>query len=624
MDISPYISKKILFLLFYFTIASIPIIYGFYYIFLYGVNIPVWEQWELISWTISYYEDNFQIKWLFTLQNDSRAFFAFLPMLILSILTNANMKFLYYCGFIFYLLAFLLVFCEAKNDLGNKYIYLVFLLPITFYWFNPFYLTRYIFNIGGFSGSLLILFVIITVLSLDRSRRSPIYFFCSLLMAFICSFSGAWGLLIWFTGSVQLLLQNTENSIKRLLIWIMSAAGTLYLYFFALGFQEEGIHGTAGYSAYILTALTYPAQKFLCFLGVLGAQVVHNPDIAFIFGALIFCIFVSVLYVNRNDLMPDTLSKWYALITFWILTSLTLALTRSGAIGFADFGHPDAIYYIPDPRHSPTMFFTLIGIYLLVLIYLRYSLQQNENGSAQGPDKAVVIRTYSNIFLLGIVFTLLICGAMLHVNPGIDIGKGYLNQGIEGSFLLMNYNVSCDEHLLILHPEPASLRLIIPQMKAYKLSAFSDDEMDRYNSLSHFGQGTDLSKLPLLSNTTHYSIDLLNEIRNPLSKGQIIINKTESTCLKLTGWAIDSPNDSLAKAVFISVDGDLMIPARYMQERRDVADHFGAHTLKNSGFRGSFATHLLRDGNHTIFLYIASNDGAGYYESNSLHITVIS
>jgi hypothetical protein len=213
---------------------------------------------------------------------------------------------------------------------------------------------------------------------------------------------------------------------------------------------------------------------------------------------------------------------------------------------------------------------------------------------------------------------------MLHVNPGIDIGKGYLNQGMEGRFFLMNHNTSCDEQLLNLHPDPKSLRLIIPKMEAYHLSIFSDDEIERYNRLSQFGQGTDISMLPLLSTTPHYSIDRLNEIRDPLNQEQIIINKSETLCLTLIGWAVDAPHDSLAKAVFISVDGDLMIPAWYMRERMDVADHFGDPTLKNSGFSGSFATHLLRDGNHAVALYIVSRDGAGYYQSDALHITVIS
>lgn len=621
----PHISDKNIVPLFYSLIASLPIIYGLSYIVQYGVNIPLWDQWVIAKWVIAYYEGNFEINWLLDTQSDSRSPFSFLVMIALSVLTDFNIKILYYVGYIFYTLASLLIFFEARKDTGNNLKYLILLLPVTFYWFNPYYLARFIFNLGGFQYGFMVFTVILTTLILDRSRTSNVFFGCSIFMAIISSFSGVWGLLIWFSGFIQILLQNAHYKLHKSVIWILFTASTFYLYFIAMPVREEGIHGTVGYQSYIETTLTYPFHKFLCYLGTLGSQIVHNKEIALFFGAILICIFAALLLNNRHKLMVDKLSKWYALLAFWGAASLAVGLTRSGTI-VGWWGPPDTIFFIPDFRHSPIIFFTLIGVYIITLIYLKHSI------GSEKPDENLMTDKNSNLadkrsintFLFGIVFTLLTCGIMMHMVPGITLGHTYLDTGIQGQYYLKNYDHMSDEQLKILHPNPTIIREIIPKIEEYRLGVFSDSEGERYNRLPQFGSGINISDLPRLSTDTYCGVESLNDIRNPMQQEMININVTETPFVILSGWAVDSPHDSVAKAVFISVDEEIMVPAWCMQERKDVAKYFENPTLKDSGFWGSVNVSQLEDGHHTMTLKIVPQDENGYYESKAINLEVVS
>lgn len=610
----------------YCLIASIPVLYGFYYVAVYGVDIPVWDQWDsIVPRTISYLEGDLHVTSLIEAQNDSRGFFPRLLGLFFSVITNLNIKILYFIGYFFYIIAFLLIFWEIRKDLEGDSSYLLFVIPVIFYWFNPYFLARFIYNLGGFSSGFIILAVISTVLLLDRSRNSNIYFGSSVIMAVVCSFSGAWGLVVWFAGCIQILLQNAHGKGKRLVIWLSSAGIVFYVYFIALEFHEEGRHGTSAYHSYIETALTYPLEKVLCYLSALGSQVTQYPRFALLSGMLLACVFIAIIINNRENLKLDELSKWYTLVLFWSTTTLALVIARSGTIGFPDFGPPDALVFIPHFRHGPTIFFTLIGLFILSLMYLHCSRKQEKTPDSRKLSIRNLLHNKPgrNLFFAGVLFCLLIVSTGMHVLPGIAIGKESAMVGIEGQYYLMNIQHISDENLRILHPNPVSIRGKVAKLEEYNLSVFAFGEREKFNRLPQFGYGMNISNLAPVDADTRYDIEFIDTTSNPLQTEQIIINKTENPVITLSGWAIDSRQNALAKAVFISIDDETVIPAWYRREREDIGIHLGNPDLKDSGFWGSFNTSLLDEGYHNVSIRIVTHDGSRYFLSDTIRIRVI-
>lgn len=460
-----------------------PIIYGFFYIHQYGVNVPIDDQWGiLVQGTLSYFEGTFDPSVLIAEQNDSRGFFPSILMLGISILTGMNIKIIYYTAYLIYVISIVWISYALLKDLKGSIFQFIAILPILYYAFNPFYLFRFIYNVGSLV-SLYILFAFVTIYVLDRSKatvhsgKTTLFFGLSIILAVMCSFSSAPGLTIWFAGLVQIFLQRSENKLKRILVWCTGALLTFYIYYIGLGFKSEGIHGTSGYSLYILTALTYPIQKLLCFMGAVGAEVVHNDQMAFIFGILIAATGIVLILGNRHlHAADDKFSKWYALLTLGTLTALELALTRSGYIGLSTFGPPDTIFFIPAIRHSYAIFLPLIALYALALLYTKESEKtEYRTRNVERNSFRFGLREL-NIILLGMIFTLMVCGTLLHTLPGIAAADSSYDENIAGQYYLLNYRTATDSQLHALLPSPSIIRSYAPKMEQYHLGVFSSDQ----------------------------------------------------------------------------------------------------------------------------------------------------
>jgi hypothetical protein len=473
--------KEFLVLSFLVILAVLPIAYGFHYIDKYGVNIPLDDQWDsIVPWTIQYYQGTFDPTTLITnQQGDSRGFIPGLTIVGISVATGMDIKTIFYAGYIIYICFILLVAWLLFKEMNiQKNYFLLLLLPVFYYAFNPFYLFRFIYNLGSM-GALLLLLVLLTIAVLDFSKnqeskkRTYLLLAIAIVLGVMCSFSGAPGLTIWFVGLIQLSLQQTNEKIKKIIIWIIGAGVLFYTYYIALGWNTTGIHGTEGYFSFLITALTYPLNKFLCYLGVLGAEVIWDPRVALVFGAILIGIFILLVYNNRDLLNLDKYSKWYALLAFGSLTGLELALTRSGAVTFL---------FVPAIRHTYVYFLPLICIYILVLIYTKDSIDDNthRNPNISTDINTIISKRGGNYIILGMVFCLLLCGTILHIVPGISAAGQSYDKNIKSEYYLLNYGSTSDD---ILHQmlysasisgDITSIRTYAPQLEKLHLNIFSN------------------------------------------------------------------------------------------------------------------------------------------------------
>ena len=592
------------------VIYSMPIIFGFYYIAHYAVNVPYWDQWDtIVPWTIEWHEGNFDFNRLIAPQNDSRPLVTNVLMLLTSILTALNIKMMFYIGYTVYVICFIVLLDFIKTDMKLDYQTLILLIPLAFYMFNLYYLLRFLLNLGAFSGPIMIFSALITIYLIYKSKFSYPYYFSSIGMGVVCTLTGAPGLTIWFAGLIQLILQNMHRKWQKVAIWIVSAATTFYVYFVLLGVRKEGLHGTEGYVSFLMTTVHYPLQKFLCFMGVIGAEVIHDKQIALFFGLIIFFVAISLIYVNRNVLELDRLSKWYGILTFGTLTSLELALTRSGSL--SHLGSPETIFYIPDLRHSLTIFLPIMCIYILAIIYTKNSIkEESTDGNSYDFQAISKDRKYQNIFLLGIIFTLLLCGVMLHLLPGLTTGEWFHNKQINNQYFLQNYAIVPDDKLKGLYPDTYTVRTHAAKLEQYKLNIFANLDQ-KSNSMP------DWDSL-ILTKGGIMSIDLIVNKRDS-NEGKIVhIDKKPNQYIEFTGWAADDlskDGNVNTYLVFKNRDDEIIVPT-IKTNRPDVANHFGVESYKNSGWVTAVQTRDFKDECYDISLRILRTNREEYFELN--------
>jgi hypothetical protein len=119
-------------------IYAVPIIFGFYYISHYAVNVPYWDQWDtIVPMTIEWYDGTFEYSSIFEPQNDSRPVITNALMLLVSVITTLNIKTMFFVGYILFLVCILFIFYFVKKDSGLDLPTLVLLTPIMFYTLNP-------------------------------------------------------------------------------------------------------------------------------------------------------------------------------------------------------------------------------------------------------------------------------------------------------------------------------------------------------------------------------------------------------------------------------------------------------------------------------------------------------
>jgi 4-amino-4-deoxy-L-arabinose transferase-like glycosyltransferase len=82
----------------------------------------------------------------------------------------------------------------------------------------------------------------------------------------------------------------------------------------------------------------------------------------------------------------------------------------------------------------------------------------------------------------------------------------------------------------------------------------------------------------------------------------------------VTGWAVDTPAQSTADGVFLTVDDWLNYPLFYSEDRPDVARLLGNLVYEQSGFSGTVPTTSLAPGGHYLRLKIVTKNQQAYYE----------
>ncbi len=575
------------------TLIFLPIIIGIYYIYTFGVNVPYWDQWDGVPLFLEkLYTSNLTIFDLIAQHNESRPFFPNIIMIALALTTDYNVLFEMYFMYSMYCISFIVLFLMYKNDhLINEISYLKF-IPISFFFFNLFQMSNMLFGVR-IGQSMEIFGFISAVYLIDKSKEIDKIFLFSIVAAIISTFSFVAGLSTWAVCLVQLLLHDSKQKAKKIIIWCSSAILVIWFYF--NDYVKPGGHPSILYSFY------NPLEGILVFFGSTGSIIVRDSILSPIVGFLMVIVLFCIVLLNKNNLMLNKNGKWFSLILFSFLASFEIAVGRSG------FGIESAI----QQRYFLLTFWSIIGLYCVLLNYLDVYIQD----SRYSPGKQYVngLRSRNknnyNYLLTGVVVSLLFIGIATNFIIGLEYGKNTQNSREDMAYYLKTYDVQPDKNLESLYPDPSVVRQRAPFLKEYRLTVFSEN--------------FDISGLDELKNRTLYSIDTVNGKNVDFKKDSIVINKEMTNEIEISGWAVDSEENTLASEVFITIDGEINIPARYNLERKDVANHFKTKNFENSGFKASFASSILEKGIHTLAIKVVSSDQSGYYKLEPVTIVVI-
>lgn len=545
----------------------------------YGVNVPFWDQFHFIPLLDKMFSGHLSFADLFAQHNEHRTPFAWLTMLLLGSITHYNnVAEMYFSWFLLCLTSCVLLSVYIRN-FGTSQGALAKFIPVVWLIFS---LRQWESLLWGITLSIfmMVLFFVLSVYSLEKSRNIGGWFVLSIVSGVICSFTFANGLLIWPIGFIQILWtwwsQRKEykwSYSKMISVWCLMGILVYIAYF--VGYVQPSHHPS------LLYFMHHPFSSASFLMVCIGSPLAVDIYTAAAMGILLLAsyIYVLVYAIKRDSQTRSVMTFPLSLVSFSLLTAAILVLARSG------FGVEQAL----SSRYTTLIAPGIVGLYLLIL-QLKVKYQNLKP------------------FLFGFVLSLMALGIVASYGRAImSDGKSIRAYRNEAAYYLTTFEIQSDNNLALLFKDPQFVREQAEALKKYKLNVFASPR---------FG----LEKLALAEGTTLFYIDTINGRPPAQQDYRIIIDVQQEKTIAVSGWAVDQKAGVAAGGVFITVDGQEDIPAFYGVDRPDVAASYQNSHYRFSGFLASFPVSTLGDGQHTLSLKIVTADISGYYVSEQIII----
>ncbi len=428
-------------------LCLLPVLLSFLYVFLFGVNLPFKDDWDIEVYCLErYHSGELSFSDLFKAHNEHRMFFPRISMIILALLTEYSTKGeMYFIQFLF-LMSLLIIFPVFKSQFGGKSIPLTFVL-IVFLLFSP---RQYENMLMGCQISFIFAFFfsLFTFYLLHiKGRKSSevagglhLYFISSLMTATVSSFSAAMGLLVWPAGLLQIFLIPLKKNKKIFysLIW------------FITGFMEWAIYFTVNYNKPeghpdVFNLLYKPFMFLLYFFTCLGNSLSWDKITSPLIGTVIFLIlFLSLFLLYKNKRIQEN-SFWITMAAYSLFIVLSISIGRSG------FTTEQALV----SRYTTFTIPFLIGLYAILIDLKNYK------------------KSFSVKCLYSFLVFIMIFGLFFSYKCGVDEGIRIKKERDYLAAALLNYKEASDEDLGRIYPVPEEVRQSSSFLEEYNYSLFS-------------------------------------------------------------------------------------------------------------------------------------------------------
>ena len=561
-----------------------------YYIRLFGVNVVFWDEWEVVPLIQKTTSGSLNIADLFAQHNEFRPFFPRLLMLVLDTFTHFNTVAEMMVSWFFLCLTGLLIFLSYRRVLrdNSSRLSLLWFLPISLLLFS---FRQYEGILFGFN--LLIYASIFGSVAafyfLESSRKLDLRFTLACLCGILASFSWSTGLLVWPVGLFQAMISK-QRSMSSIMLWILIGVT-------AWGAYSYGWTAPSGFHPYEYS-LANPVEGIEFFMANLASPFVFaflssfgsTWPMAVPYGlALALVGLVIIVQMQRRRLAKKSMFG-LSLIVY------SLAASFATTVGRSFFGVQGALA----SRYTPNAAIGVIGLYIVALTV------------SKG------MRSKSSSFGAHAMLALLLLGLITGYVGGWQAGQFWRGSMQMSAYVLRSYSLQSNQSIgNYLYFDTTLVREGAAFLETQKMNVFSAPSI----GLSSLGIRN--------ASDARYAIDTCPEyvpqsyaygsIAEPCptyvltsSYPVVVINSTQET-ITITGWAVDERANSVASAVFIVIDGQIMVPTLYGLMRPDVANSLMNPSFEYSGFVATFSTSILRPGSHIIQLEIVGSDSQYVY-----------
>ena len=436
------------------------------YIYLFGVNVPVGDQWEIIPLIEMSQNGDLVLGDLFDQHNEHRILFPRIIMLTLAHITHYNTIAEMYFSWVIQLLIFAILVMMYKQSSGLSELSLLAFMPISWLVFS---LRQFENILWGWQIQiyLCVLGFIFSVYMLERAEKIDAKFLLAIFGGILSTFSFVNGLLVWPTGLIFLYTTKANKRLKG--FWLIFSISIYYLYFY--NWVRPQYHPSPYY------IIENPLKSFLYFVVNIGSPLGFTPEIAFAIGLILLVsaiIFFIILW--HHGLLKEN-ANWLSLIFFSFASSFAMTVGRAG------FGVGQAF----SSRYVTITLLGVIGLYL-VIINNREKLSQVKpfnKATYLIVSKNKRLNQTSKAVLIGAVLAAILIILFIYLYLGFMIGISTKSSREDGAYYLETYMTQPDKNLTILYPSPDIVRERAPILENYKLSVFTLNRTDDINLAQH-------------------------------------------------------------------------------------------------------------------------------------------
>jgi hypothetical protein len=398
----------------------------------FGVNVPYWDEWEIVKLVKNFSENNLQIPDLFAQHNEHRIFFPNLIMIALSEISRLNTQWFIYFSFFLLSLILLLLYLIFRARFKDIPLSLIWFVPISWFVFN-FAQTDLMFWGYELSISLCIFGFFAALYCLDKCEDLDKWLIFALLGGILSTFSFFNGLLVWPIGFIFICLTK-KSKVKILIVWSLFALLSYGVFFYNWVYPSH--HPSMFYM------FQNPISSLEYFIVSVGCPLLRSNTIwTYILGCIVLSFYImTIFYIIKNRLYREN-ALYLSLMLFSLGSSFMLTVGRSG------FG-------VDQATASRYISFTLLGIIGVYFVILNLFFKSNLISKFISVSFAIIII----LIFIGIINAFII---------GVPDAETSHNSQLINQDILFNYKTIPLNNLNSLYPNPTI---------AYDLSIFLEGE----------------------------------------------------------------------------------------------------------------------------------------------------
>jgi hypothetical protein len=332
-----------------------PALAAFLFITAFGVNVPFWDDFQIIPYIAAQQSRTLTFESLFALHNENRILFPRLVMLATAQVTHFNLKAEMYLYWFCLCLICCLVLIAFTQVHGLTHRSVLLFAPFTFLLFS---LRQWENLLWGWEicWGMAAFFLVFALYLLQVRSHATLCLLLAIAGGAIASFSLLSGLLVWPVGLFEIVYLSRARTdrhfwLQRSALWLAAGAAVFAIYFH--GFAR------ASYVPPTPSVFQHPFEEIQYFLAAVGAPLSVEWRTAVVFGALLCMLILSIFRQMDEPRSERPLDVSLAVATLGFLSAGVLTVGRSG-------------YGVDQALSSRYTIFGLIGIGALYLFFLTH------------------------------------------------------------------------------------------------------------------------------------------------------------------------------------------------------------------------------------------------------------